>query len=96
MAEQTPVAHKTLDLVARVDGKEYPIAQAKVPIYAAFDPAADDLKGSVTLTVGEPIVEGYARFSEKEVKAKQLLEQWKRKVEAELNHPAGKGASPKA
>lgn len=86
-----PVAHKTLDLVARVDGKEYPIAQAKVPIYAAFDPAADDLKGSVTFTVGDPIVEGYARFSEKEVKAKQLLEQWKRKVEAELNGKPAKG-----
>ena len=87
MSDQ-PVAHKTLDLVARVDGKEYPIAQAKVPIYAAFDATADDLKGSVTFTVGDPIVEGYARFSEREVKAKQLLEQWKRKVEAELNHPA--------
>ena len=86
-----PVAHKTLDLVARVDGKEYPIAQAKVPIYAAFDATADDLKGSVTFTVGDPVVEGYSRFSEKEVKAKQLLEQWKRKVEAELNGKPAKG-----
>ena len=83
-----PVAHKTLDLIARVDGKEYPIAQAKVPVYATFDPTADDLKGSVVFSVGDPVVEGYSRFSEREVKAKQLLEQWKRKVEAELNHPA--------
>ena len=63
-----------------------------MPIYAAFDPKADDLKGSVTFTVGDPIVGGYARFSERAVKAEQMLEQWKRKVEAELNHPA-KGAS---
>lgn len=83
-----PVAHKTLDLIARVDGKDYPIAQAVVPIYAEFDPKAEDLRGSAVFTVGDPVVEGYSRFSEREVKAKQALEQWKRRLESELNHPA--------
>ena len=80
-----PVAHKTIDLYARVDGKEYPIAQGKAPVYAAFDPKATDLRKSVTFSVGDPVVEGLSGFGEQATKARALLEQWKRKVEDELN-----------
>lgn len=84
-----PVAHKTIDLIARVDGKEYALAQAVVPVYATFDPKADDLKGSVVFSVGDPEIAGLTGYGEKAQKARALLEQWKRKVEAELNAPAG-------